>query len=345
MKRNDTGDFCVLYVEPADERESLFLAVLDQKKPVVIMLTDHLRIFQRPEDFSALKHLKRQVDVPIVFVIPGSERLTQLAGRYGFPVYLSMDALANALTAGHLVRRMNRTTSPLDTAEHHFSFNSADSLSADPLRQGTPLPTVDDFLFQKQNTPLLPLSSPYAEPVAPTTRRAQRRLPALIALFTTFIILAASIFSFLALSHKLPTSPAASAATPAIVGHVTFLSSEQLSENSNQGIDDQVLVDLSGLPRPAPQKNYYAWLLSDHSVSDSKAIALGTLPVNNGHAYLLYPGDQQHTNLLVTTSRFLVTEEDSTMPPMSPSPDYSTWRYYGEFSQTPIKSPDNTRTF
>jgi hypothetical protein len=45
------------------------------------------------------------------------------------------------------------------------------------------------------------------------------------------------------------------------------------------------------------------------------------------------------------TSRFLVTEEDAGAAPLTPSPDYSTWRYYGELSQTPINAPDNTQHF
>ena len=44
-------------------------------------------------------------------------------------------------------------------------------------------------------------------------------------------------------------------------------------------------------------------------------------------------------------SRFLVTEEDSAPTPLTPSPDYSTWCYYGEFSQTPINAPDNTQHY
>ena len=39
MKRSDTGDFCVLYIEPDDEKEAIFRVVMEQKKPIVIMLT------------------------------------------------------------------------------------------------------------------------------------------------------------------------------------------------------------------------------------------------------------------------------------------------------------------
>jgi len=46
--------------------------------------------------------------------------------------------------------------------------------------------------------------------------------------------------------------------------------------------------------------------------------------------------------LLDIASRFLVTEESATITPVSPSPDYNTWRYYGEIPQTPDpKDPDH----
>ena len=59
----------------------------------------------------------------------------------------------------------------------------------------------------------------------------------------------------------------------------------------------------------------------------------------------MYPGDAQHSNLLVNTSRFLITEEDATIAPMAPSMDPATWRYSGEFSSTPIKSVQNPENF
>jgi hypothetical protein len=110
-------------------------------------------------------------------------------------------------------------------------------------------------------------------------------------------------------------------------------------------LNDQVLVDLTSVPQPAAGKSYYAWLLGDKSQSDLQTLLLGTLPVKNGQAQLFYPGDVNHTNLLQTNSRFLVTEEDAGAAPLTPSPDYSTWRYYGEIAQTPISAPDNTQHF
>ncbi|MBV9707951.1 MAG: hypothetical protein JO125_11160 [Chloroflexi bacterium] len=294
MKRDDTGDFCVLYVEPNDERATLFNTIVEQKKPIVLMVAQQAQVLQRPEDFAALKHMKRQLDVPIVFVIPRGERVTMLAGRNGFPVYSSMEALANALATGQLVRQrqFNRTT----TATH-----------------STPLASEP----KKERTSILSLR-------------------VVLIVLACLTLAGASLGSFLAIFYK----PSDLVTAPRQVGHIYLLSSEQLSENSNQGLNDQVQIDLSNLPPPAPHNNYYAWLLQDKSQSDSGAVFLGVLPVDRGSAHLFYPGDAQHTNLLAQYSRFLVTEEDAAIQPFTPSPDYSKWRFYGAFAQTPISATD-----
>ncbi len=126
-----------------------------------------------------------------------------------------------------------------------------------------------------------------------------------------------------------------SVSTPSFVmGYLSFLSSEQVRANNNQGIDDEVQVDLTHISSPVAQKSYYAWLLSDKDQSDPLSILLGVLTVKEGAAHLFYRGSLQHTNLLEVTGRFLVTEEDATLTPVSPSPDTSTWHYFATFAQT-----------
>ena len=123
--------------------------------------------------------------------------------------------------------------------------------------------------------------------------------------------------------------------TPSPVkGYVYFLSSKQVKKNSNQDIDDEVQIDLTTIPNPATQKSYYAWLMSDKNQGDPLSLLLGVLPVKEGTAHLFYPGSMQHTNLLEIMGRFLVTEEDSTLIPVSPSLDATTWHYYADFTQT-----------
>jgi len=185
---------------------------------------------------------------------------------------------------------------------------------------------------------------PLTPPVSASAAKSRvNRLALGVLILLLFALITAGLGYFLLVSHTLATD--APAMTTTIVGRISFLSSNQISESSSQGLNDKVLIDLNNLAKPAVGKSYYAWLLGDKNQTDTKAMLLGTLQVNGGHAQLLYPGDQNHTNLLAITSRFLVTEEDATTPPLTPSPDYSTWRYYGEFSQTPIKAPDNTNNY
>ena len=321
MKSNDAGDFCMLYVEPTDEKAALLELIGGQKKPVVIMLPAQarLKVFLRPDDFGDLKHVKRQLDLPIIFIIPGNEHLRQLASRNGFPSYISIDALAESLAQGQLSlsrqRTLARKTTPLSPPEHGFSARRTVPLAPTPVKQSPP---------RTPSSPQLPL----------VAGKRRQRLPAILVIVSLLVLGAAGTVTYLWYFHISPLFPPA-AAVPPVVGHISFLNSEQLSENSSQGIDDEVQIELHHISSPAPGKSYYAWLLGDKNQGESKAILLGKLPLSQGNAYLFYPGDQQHTNLLLTNGRFLVTEEDAAVTPISPSPDYSTWRYYGEVPQVP----------
>ncbi len=402
MKRSDTGDFCVLYIEPDDEKEAIFRVVTEQKKPIVIMLTGRgqrsevtddgapARVFQRPEDFVEFKHLKRHLAVPVLFVISGSESLIHLAGRHGFPVYRSMDALADAIASRQQARQhgVSRKTLPLSPLpdstprrtiplrpledEPVVQRRTAPLLATEPVsRNGVPInengliaievPEMRDRASTRNGTlpngqagtygpvegaatnesraersngrrddistaitdpfgqtrPAPTVAPPPPAHPGPEPKSRLNHLTAGVLILLLFAIITAGLGYFLIVSHHLPTD--APAMTNTLVGHVSFISSNQISENSNQGLDDKVLVELNDLAPPATGKSYYAWLLSDKSQSDTQSLLLGALPVNNEHAQLLYPGDQNHTNLLAAASRFLVTEEDSAPTPLTPS--------------------------
>ncbi|HEU5376712.1 MAG TPA: hypothetical protein VFV38_14855 [Ktedonobacteraceae bacterium] len=487
MKLNDNGDFCLLYIEPEDEKQSLFETIGAQTRPVVLMLLltpghSRTRLFQRPEDFSDLKHVRRQTGVSVIFVTSGSERLAQLAARYGFPSYPSIDAFANFLTYGYCpeseegesqaypyAQRRARTgplvpsamqlaalrraipTGPLHMSAQaqswpDFEREALPIKQAVPLAAGasapfsppldlafwpvsqrntppelapsikdpvTPLPetvsmyhtsplaTRDDGDIPEEDVPyeseipprrsaLLPheqytrhpgweqpehllddapiphltrarsassrstsdlfapspasgaRSSPdlppvLAQPVAPRLSppvqpSVQKRWGLVVLLLLSLLILGgAGLGSFIVISHTAPVVPVVAAS----VGSITFVNSEQLNKNTSQGIDDQVQLALHNLGTPASGKSYYAWLLGDQDLAESQSILLGKLTVKNGTANLFYRGDAQHTNLLQITSRFLITEEESAPQPLLPSPDTSTWRYYGALPAQP----------
>jgi serine/threonine protein kinase len=128
---------------------------------------------------------------------------------------------------------------------------------------------------------------------------------------------------------------AAAAPVSASVGQVYFLNSGQANAWASVGINDELQINLQGIPAPHSGKSYYAWLLSDLRQSEAPDILLGKLTVQQGAIHFLYTGDSHHTDLLAITSRFLITEEAANVTPDIPSPDLSAWRYYAQLPQTP----------
>lgn len=198
-------------------------------------------------------------------------------------------------------------------------------------------------------TPILPVSSP-GEPVQsfPTTPYVQppekpRRRTLRIALVALLILvlIGSGLGTYFVFFLK-GASPTVT--TTSIVGHAYFVSSGLLGANpdSSQGITDQLQIKLENIPPPPLGKNYYAWLLNDKTL-EWKPIPLGQLTVNNGVINFAYPGDQQHSDLLATNSRFFITEEDAGSSPINPSLSPSTLLYYAEFSQIP--DPTNPKHY
>jgi hypothetical protein len=200
-------------------------------------------------------------------------------------------------------------------------------------------------------TPPGPLSPPgpmmTTRPLAPSgSARRSRLLPTLIicvvVIASLIIVLVSGGLSWLPFAQangQAGRQAGAAGGQEQIVGHVFFLSSGQVNVSSSQGIADEVEVDLSNVPAPAPGKAYYAWLESDNPV-ESQTVLLGRLSLSHGSAHLFYGGDRQHTNLLSFNDRFLVTEEDATAVPEMPSLDQSTWRYLAVIPHTP--NPQDT---
>ena len=193
----------------------------------------------------------------------------------------------------------------------------------------TPIPTTLSGHSVPPQAPGQPVLLP--TPATPVQKRRTRWL--YIALVAVLLaVLAVSAFgAYLLHANSTPQTQST------IVGHVFFLSSGLLSSNSNlssnQGITDELEINLQNLPNPQSDKLYYAWLLNDNQ-SNLPPVALGALPLNHGQVTLTYK-DPQHSNLLADYSHFLVTEEDASPPPITPSLDTTTWRYSAAFPTTP----------
>jgi hypothetical protein len=160
---------------------------------------------------------------------------------------------------------------------------------------------------------------------------------ALIALVILLVISSAGMLFFLSGSKS--TSPPPSP----FVGQVVFISSGQRGTDYNTGICDEIQVNLNHLTPPTEGKSYYAWLLPDSGhAEESPAAFLGRLTVDNGAASITYTSPK-HENLLLTKSRFLITEEGTNSPLSLPSPDQHFWRYFAAIPQTP--NPQNPRNY
>lgn len=244
--------------------------------------------------------------------------------------------------------------SPFQSAAYASPFapgmNSGDPLSPVAAPSSTPvnnpMGTSGVDVGQVQNrmpvpapvTPLL-INAPTPLP-EPPRRRRRGLLIGLVALI--LLILSGSVLGALLLLNRKP-GPLPPPATSNIVGQVRFLSSGRLYVNNNQGLNDELQIDLQNIPNPAAGKAYYAWLLSDPGNDTIPALLLGNGPlaVQNGEVHYLFPGNAQHSNLLTNYSRFLVTQDDVNSAPGTPSLDYSTWRYSAAIARTP--NPNDTQ--
>jgi hypothetical protein len=124
------------------------------------------------------------------------------------------------------------------------------------------------------------------------------------------------------------------------IGCASFASSatDILSQHDGSiGVNDELLIDLYSLQAPAAGQSYYGWLLSNRSDLKTEVIPLGRLPFQQGKISYLYK-DPAHRNLLLTSSYFLITEEDTYATPLTPTPDRTEWRYAAQISQVPDPS-------
>ena len=163
-------------------------------------------------------------------------------------------------------------------------------------------------------------------PIAPPTTKSKRKgLIITLVVLLLLVLLASGLGALLLLRRGSPI------ATSHIVGHAFFVSSGKLDEDSTQGINDELLIQLHNVPAPAVGTSYYAWLLADNSQVHATPILLGKMSVHRGEVNQLYQSPH-NINLLTVTSRLLITAENANR---TLSPTLSTRHYYAELPQAP----------
>ncbi len=207
-----------------------------------------------------------------------------------------------------------------------------------PQNGNSVTPVVPQELAAQTPPPVQAPSTPStSEPLSPITPKRSRRgrglYMTLIALLLV-VLLGSGLGAYFVLSSA--HSPATA---PQIVGNGFFTSSGESTGQNSLGINDTFQVRLPNIANPPAGKSYYAWLLPDNTQSEGTSIDLGLLNVANGRASLSSTYiDPQHSNLIGTFSRLLITEEATNTAPQSYSLDKNTWRYYAEIPQTPAST-------
>ncbi len=249
------------------------------------------------------------------------------------------DALRKALTTSSPVLRQvlhkqaaqQRKARPETRPQQDMLASSPSSTKPD--RQ----PSSSKIYMQKRQKYRLQRHVPLNPPA--TTHRARRTTRSLkitaitlVSLFLIGFMLFLSLNAHRNASYGQTAGRQTASATP--IGRLLFLSSGQGNATQNQGVNDNVQIDLSSLSAPGSGKKYYAWLVADDSYQSNHFVFLGALDVQHLQAHLTY-SQPQHNNLLMTMSRFLVTQENAVVQPTVPSHDPATWYLVGSIAQTP----------
>jgi hypothetical protein len=96
-----SADIGLIYVAPADDRQSVLAAISTQdqlgREQIAVVLPERNSAFQRAGDFDGLKNMQRGLQAQLVFVAPGGTGPAEFARRRRFPVYPSLEEYAQTL--------------------------------------------------------------------------------------------------------------------------------------------------------------------------------------------------------------------------------------------------------
>jgi eukaryotic-like serine/threonine-protein kinase len=238
--------------------------------------------------------------------------------------------IENAETISAPIKESDATRRPISTP--HADFTPV-------LSYPTPTPSITPGI---PTNILAPAPPPPYTPQQPTAKKQNRnKLFMILIPLLIILLLGGAVGSYALFNNHSPV------ATSTIMGHAYYISSGQTVNGTAEGIADHIQIALQNVPEPLPGKSYYVWLLPDKSPLATKdqtgprpiqppLLLTNNLPVQNKQVNFTYNGDAHNNNLISTTSRILITEENANQTPAAPSLERSTWRYYGEIPQGQI---------
>ena len=242
--------------------------------------------------------------------------------------------------ATHYKPLHSNTVEPTASPHNSPSFSPAiDSLSAmqtaSPVNQAqqphmaTISPVRQHPRVPDPETPA-PLLHQYFQ--ARPQRKKRRGIFLLLSGLLLLLLFASFASAWILIRHK---SPVTIASTNPVVGHVYFLNSGQLDNMGEKGAMDELQIELRNIPPPATGKSYYAWLSNNFNQGDASYYPLGAVSVSHGNISAIIISTVNGGNLLARYSSFLLTEEDTSVTPVAPTPDLSNWRYSATLPQQP----------
>jgi serine/threonine protein kinase len=178
-----------------------------------------------------------------------------------------------------------------------------------------------------QSPPYTPTALPQAQ-----SKRPRRALYFGLIACVVLLLIGLGAFAVLRLLSQQNTNTTQNTST-SVVGQISFLASSNAAPNTY----DQLQISLHTISNPPAGKTYYAWL--ENSGSDTIQIQHWPLQVTNGSVQGTYQSNPQHTNLLSNNTLFLVTAEDSSNTPTTPSFILNTHLYYAIISHSTSSTP------
>jgi VCBS repeat-containing protein len=134
----------IITVAAIDDRQSVLAAILTQdklrRKQIAIVLPNPNKAFQRPNDFDALKKLRRELRAQLVFIAQSGPGPAEFARQRRFTVYSTLDSYRQAL----LNEEGAATSNQPDPASSVRQGNRQYGAAANAGRNGRNVPDDED---------------------------------------------------------------------------------------------------------------------------------------------------------------------------------------------------------
>src|SRR5262245_35543907 len=106
MPQSQGARIGVIEIAPDDDRQDVLTAILAEdrlkREKIVLILPQKNKAFQRPEDFDALKMLRRnKLQAELIFVTPPGPGPANFARQRSFRVFSTEESFVRSVTTGN----------------------------------------------------------------------------------------------------------------------------------------------------------------------------------------------------------------------------------------------------